>query len=309
MTLRIISILTLLALLLAPAGLMVNAQDAELQLEAGTTAAALEANIGAPASGYEAEVGQSITFTGSGRGGLPPYALTWKFGDGSEAFGTSYSKTYTTAGTYTVELTVTDFNGVQETDNISVTIKAEEVSSALAVRITAPTSQRFIINNAITFTAVATGGLAPYAFTWDFGDSSEAFGTSYSKTYSVLGEKTVTVTATDFNGTKVSITKMVNIVAEDDGNPSDPLMISNIRITDITQNSAIVRWTTNRNATSRVIYDTVSHSSIATSSAPNFGYANSTGTSDVDTKVIEHTVNVTGLAASTSYFFRVISQE
>ena len=91
---------------------------------------------------------------------------------------------------------------------------------------------------------------------------------------------------------------------------SDPLTISNIRVTDVTKTSAIIRWTTNRAASSRVIYDTVSHSSISGQSAPNYGYQFSTETGDTGSgKVTEHAVTITNLTANTQYFFRVISED
>ncbi|MEK7552837.1 MAG: PKD domain-containing protein, partial [Patescibacteria group bacterium] len=81
----------------------------------------LGATITSPANNATFNLGQSITFSASATGGRPPYAYTWNFGDGTEAFGQTYDKTYTTAGTRTVTLTVTDFNGVQKNTSISVT--------------------------------------------------------------------------------------------------------------------------------------------------------------------------------------------
>ncbi|MEK7505252.1 MAG: fibronectin type III domain-containing protein, partial [Patescibacteria group bacterium] len=81
---------------------------------------------------------------------------------------------------------------------------------------------------------------------------------------------------------------------------------SNIRVTDVTQNSAIVRWTTNLGASSRVIYDTASHANLG--EAPNYGYANSTETIDTGAGVTEHAVTLTGLSPATTYYFRVISE-
>ncbi|MFH1412878.1 MAG: VWA domain-containing protein, partial [bacterium] len=54
-----------------------------------------------------------------------------------------------------------------------------------------------------------------------------------------------------------------------------------------------ITWNTNKSATSRVIYDTVSHSDITGESAPNYGYAWSTEKDE--TKVTGHSVTITGL--------------
>ncbi|MFH1413181.1 MAG: DUF11 domain-containing protein, partial [bacterium] len=57
--------------------------------------------------------------------------------------------------------------------------------------------------------------------------------------------------------------------------------------------------------TSRVIYDTVSHSDITGESAPNYGYAWSTEKDE--TKVTGHSVTITGLDPFTMYYFRPLS--
>lgn len=178
--------------------------------------------------------------------------------------------------------------------------------TALVASIDAPADGANItVDEVTTFRASATGGETPYAYGWDFGDSTNAAGDTFNKAFTTTGTYTVTLTVVDFAGTQVTDTITVNIVDGD----ADPLTISNISVTDITKTSAVIHWTTNRAATSRVIYDTVSHPDISGASAPNYGYANSTGTSDTDPKVTEHSVSVTGLTADTQYYFRVISEE
>lgn len=179
--------------------------------------------------------------------------------------------------------------------------------AALTPSITAPANgATYNVGQTINFAGAATGGTAPYSFVWTFGDNTSAFGEMYSKSYSTAGTKTVRLTASDHNAVEGETTITLNIVA---GTSTDALAISNIRVTDITQTSAVIRWTTNRAADSRVIYDTVSHPDISGATGPNFGYNVSTPTTDTSPKVTEHAVTVSGLTANTQYFFRVISQE
>lgn len=70
-----------------------------------------------------------------------------------------------------------------------------------------------------------------------------------------------------------------------------------------TSSSVTVTWTTDSLATSRVIYDTVSHAVLG--SAPNYGYANSTV--EDPTLVTSHSVGISGLTAGTTYYYRTIS--
>src|SRR3989475_4183808 len=75
---------------------------------------------------------------------------------------------------------------------------------------------------AVAFTAVASGGTAPYSYSWSFGDGTSATGASPTHTYSKVGPYTVTVTATDSNGATSSSTQQATGSAS--SNPlSNPL--------------------------------------------------------------------------------------
>ncbi len=81
------------------------------------------------------------------------------------------------------------------------------------------------------------------------------------------------------------------------------LEISGEQLGEVGQTSATITWTTNHPATSRVVYDTVSHSVLG--SDANYGYANS---SVEDASLITtHSVVISGLTAGSTYFFRPVS--
>lgn len=172
----------------------------------------------------------------------------------------------------------------------------------LTAHIDAPANNAtFEVGQSISFVSSATGGQPPYVYVWNFGDGDQFGAQNTSHSYSQAGTYTVLMTVTDF-ASGHSTTQITLTIGEDDG--GDALTITNVRVTDITSNSVVVRWTTNQPATSRVIYDTTSHSTLG--EAPNYGYANSTGTDA--SEVTEHAVTVSGLAPSTTYYFRAISQ-
>ncbi|MFA6416192.1 MAG: PKD domain-containing protein [Candidatus Paceibacterota bacterium] len=161
------------------------------------------------------------------------------------------------------------------------------------------------VGQTVNLSASATGATGVVNYLWSFSDGTASrIGQNQTIAFATAGSKTINLMASDASG--INSTKTVNITVAE---ASTALTITNIRVTDVTTSSAIVRWTTNRAADSRVIYDTVSHPSITGATSPNYGYANSTGTSDNTTKVTEHAVTVSGLAASTHYYFRVISAE
>lgn len=67
--------------------------------------------------------------------------------------------------------------------------------------------------------------------------------------------------------------------------------------------SAIVTWSTNIPATSRVVYDTVAHPTLG--APPNYGYAYST--IELPMLVNLHIMAITGLTPNTIYYWRAIS--
>src|SRR5207249_6193437 len=89
-----------------------------------------------PASGT---VGTSVTFNAAATGGTTPYTFTWTAVGGSPASGSgaSFTTTYSVKGTYTVNATVTDFNGARASKTTTIQINP---SSPLAVTISGPTS-------------------------------------------------------------------------------------------------------------------------------------------------------------------------
>jgi hypothetical protein len=61
-----------------------------------------------PGGPYSAETNEHIQFVGSAFGGTPPYAWSWNFGDGTTSTEQNPTHAYTSSGTKTVTLSVTD---------------------------------------------------------------------------------------------------------------------------------------------------------------------------------------------------------
>ncbi|OGH23482.1 MAG: hypothetical protein A2629_00345 [Candidatus Levybacteria bacterium RIFCSPHIGHO2_01_FULL_41_15] len=108
-------------------------------------------------------------------------------------------------------------------------------------------------------------------------------------------------------------TTLKAIAYDNAGNPSDVLtaeygiapVISDETSGSVTDTSVTITWITDDPATSRVLYDSVSHPSLG--GAPNYGYANSTDEEDADPKVTSHSVDISGLTSGTTYFYRTVS--
>jgi len=119
----------------------------------------------------------AAALSGSVTGGTPPYTFAWNLGDGTTSSQSSVNHTYTSAGSYTASLTVTDSHGVTSQASVQLT-----VYPALSISTTAtPTSGEAPLQ--VGFTASASGGLAPYSYTWGFGDTATAAGSSATHSY------------------------------------------------------------------------------------------------------------------------------
>ncbi|HXG95545.1 MAG TPA: PKD domain-containing protein, partial [Gemmatimonadales bacterium] len=162
------------------------------------------ANAGGP---YAADA--NVTFNGTGSSDPDnnlPLTYAWTFGDGTTGSGVSPAKTYTTNGTYTATLAVTDALGLASAPaSTSVTI----ANIAPTVNAGADTSlvlgSPFQLN--ATFTDPGGAADAPWAWTVTWGDGATQTGSSAgpggistSHTYAAAGTHTVQVNVTDQDG-------------------------------------------------------------------------------------------------------------
>src|SRR5438093_2010617 len=139
------------------------------------------------------QVNSLITFTGSGAGGVTPYTYSWMFGDGQTASGATVTHGYSTAGSFTVTLTLMDAVNTQVISNQGLTIAPAPMTVNFTLS-TSPTE----VNVPVSFSATVTGGTPPYvSFSWNFVDgSAQASCNSLTHAYSAAGTFHLTVTVT-----------------------------------------------------------------------------------------------------------------
>jgi PKD repeat protein len=142
---------------------------------------------------YYGEVGESIQFTGSVSGGTAPYYYQWDFGDGSISDEQNpthiYSEPSSPAG-YPITLYVIDSTGTNGQDQTRAHITGDLVADADGPYFGS-------VGESIQFTGSASGGTAPYSFSWNFGDGSSSTEQNPTHSYSGEGEYTVVLTVTD----------------------------------------------------------------------------------------------------------------
>lgn len=142
------------------------------------------------------DAGQSVSFTGSASDGVSPYTYSWDFGDGSTG-STAQNPTYayTSAGTYTVTLTVTDADKTSSTASFVETVDAAPSASTAG----SPTTSD--VGRPVTFHGTASSGSGGYSYDWNFGDGSkDSTAKNPTHTYSDPGTYKVVLTVTDSQG-------------------------------------------------------------------------------------------------------------
>ena len=138
----------------------------------------------------------------------------WDFGDGNTGTGITTSHEYTTPGTFTATLTVTDVFGLTGTATASIEV-TDPNTAPVADILFGPSS------SLIPFTASFDGSASIDAenniasYDWDFGDGNAGTGITTTHEYTTGGVFTVTLTVTDAFGLSgqatATITALTNV--------------------------------------------------------------------------------------------------
>ncbi|MGZ4851092.1 MAG: PKD domain-containing protein, partial [Candidatus Bathyarchaeia archaeon] len=147
--------------------------------------------------------GQSKTFTASASGGSGTYTSYHWYVDGVAQSGQTASTfvyTPSSAGNYSITVTVTDSSGVTSAQSSAAAVI---VNTNPAVSVSPP-SWTMDLGQSKTFTVNTGGGVPPYSYTWfvDYVAQSETSG-SFVFTPNTIGSHTISVTLTDNVGGQV----------------------------------------------------------------------------------------------------------
>ena len=163
----------------------------------------------------------TVAFNGSGSadpdGTITGYA--WTFGDGGTATGATPAYTYTTPGTYTARLTVTDNNSALGSTTTVITVAANALPTASFTA--TPTTGRAPLPVAFDGRASADPDGTIGSYQWDFGDGQVGTGATTSHTYSAGGTFNARLTVTDNEGGTGTTTRTITVSAP----------VGNVRVT------------------------------------------------------------------------------
>ena len=197
------------------ASLTSNDANASPMKEFFSTTPALLLSTGFTYNPGSPDVGQNIFFTASASGGMAPYQFSWTFGDGSTGTGDQVYHSYSSSGSYQVVLTARDSSSVAQTATSSQTVTVNspspppsQLTASFTYSLTSP-----VVGQTITFQGSASGGTAPYTFSWDFGDSATASGSTASHAYNTAGEYSVVMTVGDSAGHVTTVVHTITVSA------------------------------------------------------------------------------------------------
>lgn len=157
-------------------------------------------------------------------------SYAWRFGDGGTGTGQIASHTFTSVGTFTVTLTVTNDRGVTGSSSQTITTELSAAPTGdFAVSPSNPVIGSGVLFNADGITAAPGHAITSYA--WDFGDPSpgaqgnSGSGPHVSHVYNAAGGYNVVLTVTDDTGQRKTFTKAVAVAS---GQPKAAFAFANL---------------------------------------------------------------------------------
>jgi len=164
----------------------------------------------------EPEVDEVVTFDASASmpvgGEIVSYE--WDFGDGSYASDKIVTHRYSTAGTFTVTLNVTDSEGLWDIEQKQIEVKAPPPPLTVSI---SPTSASILVGQSVTFTSTVSGGIPPYSYQWYLNGSAVPGATADSWTFTPVsvGVYEVYLNVTDNSGNiAISQTATVSVAPQ-----------------------------------------------------------------------------------------------
>lgn len=204
----VLAIIAIVALILAIFSVVTEEDEETIEEENNPPSANIDV------SATSVEVGSYVNFDGSGSldsdGKIVEYI--WDFGDGIKDSGIFESHFYSSAGTYSITLTVIDNEGESDSDSIEITVTPRQNESPIAVinvNMMSVEIGQYVCFNASESTD-PDGTIIEYS--WDFGDGTKDSGMFSTYFYSSAGTYSVTLTVIDDEGASDVDNVSINVI-------------------------------------------------------------------------------------------------
>ncbi|MFT4309297.1 MAG: PKD domain-containing protein, partial [Candidatus Woesearchaeota archaeon] len=150
----------------------------------------------------------TVEYSCSASGGNAPVSYAISFGDGTTSTNKQGSKTYAQAGTYDIKCTAVDalHNQISTKASVTVNPKVSELKSVFTVD-----PKEGFAPLKVDYHCSASGGLAPYSYSINFGDSTGSNSPVGSHVYDVPGKYKVSCLVMDYSGQSVMKHHYVNV--------------------------------------------------------------------------------------------------
>ncbi len=144
-------------------------------------------------------------FSSSVTGGTGPFNYTWTI-NGENFYTSSVNYTFTSSGTFPVQLSVRDANGNTASDSVDEVVNPDPTATILASY--AKVDQG--IND--TFSASVTGGTSPFNYTWTLGSVVVNYSSEFHMNFSSTGSYTINLTVVDSLGEKARSSITITVI-------------------------------------------------------------------------------------------------
>lgn len=163
--------------------------------------------VTAAASRTTVDAGMSVTFTGSCAYGAGPNVASWNLGNSATATGLTATTTYSAAGTFVANLTVTDLVGAAGVASVPIRVHSDPSASIV---IGSPSPET---GESIAFTAIAAGGTGPLQYAWTLGDGTNSSTSTFDHSFGSAGTYSVALTVTDALGVVAHASTTIDVAA------------------------------------------------------------------------------------------------
>gem|GEM_PF-2938224 len=175
---------------------------------------AFEARIVTPGPGSSVSQGALTSLGASTVGGVPPYDLSWNFGDNASQIGkgNNVSHVFSHPGRFLVIVNAMDAAGSTSTASQTLDVIASGPSVEPTIDATRQVVELSAVAEPVVF-SIDTDLLPPLNFTWSFGDGNDAFVASPQHSYRAAGNYLVTLNLTKSESSRpISFVTSTNVL-------------------------------------------------------------------------------------------------